>query len=233
MPIDPLRPHVCRPRSPARRIRTPMTMTALASRRSPSRHSPPSRLAAVVVTFFLTAVVAMLGVWAADPAAAHDALVSSDPANGATVVTAPDRVTLTLDEPALAIGTTLRVIGPGGDVQSGGPHLVNSTVTQELAPGIPAGGYRIAWRVTSVDGHPVSGELSFTASAANPRAPSPSASSSSSSSSTTPAAIAVTPTSGGSTTWVRVIGVVVLVLLAGGGALWLSRRLSRRGAATR
>lgn len=196
----------------------------------PSRPSRPSRLATVVVALCTVAVVAVLGLVAAAPASAHDALVSSDPANGATVATPPDRVTLTFDQPALAIGTTLRVIGPGGDVQSGAPRLVDSTVTQELAPGIPAGSYRIAWRVTSTDGHPVSGELTFTASAANPRAPSASPSAS-------PLAVSATaaggqPGPGGSTARVVVLVVIVLVLL-GGGALGLGRRFSRRGAARR
>lgn len=190
----------------------------------------PSALTAVVVALCVMATAVVLGVLAAAPASAHDTLLSTDPPNGATVATAPDRVTLTFDEPAVVIGTTVRVIGPDGDVQSGAPRLVDSTVTQELTPGTPAGSYRIAWRATSADGHPVSGELTFTAAAPNPRAaptnPPPTAGS--------PAA--TTPTAGGApSTWVWVI-VVMLVLVGGGVAFLLRRRrltINRPGATSR
>lgn len=198
------------------------------ARPGPRRTVPtPARpFLTTVAVLCVTAVVAILGLLTAGPASAHDVLVSTDPADGATVATAPDAVTLTFAQPALAIGTTLRVTGPGGDVQSGAPRLVDDVVTQRLAPGIPAGSYRIAWRVTSADGHPVSGQLSFTASAANPRAPS-----SSPSSSPSPTARAVvestsaTPGSG-PTTWLWVV--LVAVLVAGAGVLWLSRRGAAR-----
>ena len=41
----------------------------------------------------------------AGPASAHDVLRSTNPADGAVVDRLPDRVVLTFDEPALAIGT--------------------------------------------------------------------------------------------------------------------------------
>lgn len=179
-----------------------------------------------VAALCVTAVVAILGLLTAGPASAHDALVSTDPADGATVATAPDAVTLTFAEPALAIGTTLRVTGPGGDVQSGAPRLVDDIVTQSLAAGIPAGIYRIAWRVTSADGHPVSGQLSFTASAANPRAPSSSPSSSPPPTASAVAGSTSATTGSGPTTWLWVV--LVAVLVAGAGVLWLSRRGAAR-----
>jgi len=193
-----------------------MTLSRRGLRRAPLTARP----ALAVVIALCTAVVALLGLLTAAPASAHDALVSTDPANGATVATAPDRVTLTFDEPALAIGTTLRVIGPAGDVQSGAPRLVDSTVTQELAPGIPAGSYRIAWRVTSADGHPVSGELTFTASASNPRSPS------SNPPPTRAAAVtASAATSSGMSIWLWVVLAAVVVGLGSAGVLWFSRRV--------
>jgi hypothetical protein len=42
-------------------------------------------------------------------------------------------------------------------------RLAENTVSQDLQPGAPAGSYTVAWRVTSADGHPVSGAFSFTA----------------------------------------------------------------------
>lgn len=173
----------------------------------------------------VAAVAVLLGLWAAAPASAHDALVSADPADGAAVAAAPDAVTLTFDAPALGIGTTLRVIGPGGDVQSGPPRLVDDTVTQDLAPGIPAGRYRIAWRVSSADGHPVSGELSFTASAPNPRAPSTPSPTAEGATGAPTAAVA--GSGGSSSTWIWVVLGVVVVLVGGGLVV------SRRGAGRR
>ncbi len=126
------------------------------------RRSPAVRLVLGALV-----VVGALGAPAvtATPASAHDVLISTAPAANATVATVPAEVTLTFDEPAVAVGATIRVSGPAGDVQSGTPRLVDRSVTQDVAAGSPAGTYRVAWRVTSADGHPVTGEFSFTATA--------------------------------------------------------------------
>ena len=119
-------------------------------------------LAATVVTLIATAV----------PASAHDVLRSTNPADGAVVDRLPDRVVLTFDEPALAIGTEVVVTGPAGPVSDGQPRLVDAEVRQPVRAG-PAGRYTVLWRVTSADGHPVSGTFAFTTqqgSAASPTA---------------------------------------------------------------
>jgi methionine-rich copper-binding protein CopC len=109
----------------------------------------------------------------AAPAAAHDELVSSSPADQSRIARTPAEIVLTFDEPAIAMGTRLVVTGPGGEVQQGAPRLVDRTVTQSLAPGAPAGAYTVDWRVTSADGHPVSGVLRFSAAAAGVDQPGP------------------------------------------------------------
>lgn len=97
---------------------------------------------------------------------AHNSLQSTDPADGSTLATPPTHVTLTFDEPAQALGTEIVVLGPDGStVSTGTVELVDSTVAQALAADLPAGAYTVQWRVTSADGHPLSGELSFTAEA--------------------------------------------------------------------
>ncbi len=55
----------------------------------------------------LLGVPALLGVLllGAGAAQAHNSLQSTDPADGSTVATAPERVTLTFDEPAQSLGT--------------------------------------------------------------------------------------------------------------------------------
>jgi methionine-rich copper-binding protein CopC len=166
-----------------------------------------------VLVSILGAVVT-LAVTAA-PAAAHNALVSTAPAAGARLAQPPGAVVLTFDEPALALGTAIVVTDPSGqEIQSGPPDLVDNTVTQPLRAGAPAGPYTVVWRVTSADGHPISGRLAFAADA-----PAASSGVDPASATTTPPATAAPsgPGAGGSA-WVGLLGGlavlgVVLVLL--------------------
>ena len=81
----------------------------------------------------------------------------------------PARVTLVFDKPALALGTTIEVQGPHGPKPSGTPCWLNSTVSEAIRAGAPAGAYVVRWRVTSADGHPISGSFAFTARASGGR----------------------------------------------------------------
>lgn len=101
-------------------------------------------------------------------AEAHDDLIETSPTDRSTTAVVPAQVTLTFGQPALAVGTIVIVTGPAGQVQTGAAVLVDSTVTEHLRPGSPAGRYTVAWRVSSADGHPVSGQFSFTASTPSP-----------------------------------------------------------------
>ena len=131
----------------------------------------PARAVAEVLATVLSAVAVTL-IATAVPASAHDVLRSTNPADGTVVDRLPDRVVLTFDEPALAIGTEVVVTGPAGPVSDGQPQLVDAEVRQPVRAG-PAGRYTVLWRVTSADGHPVSGTFAFTTqqgSAASPTA---------------------------------------------------------------
>lgn len=128
------------------------------------RRAAGSTIGRVVAAVGAVGALALLG---APAAQAHNTLRASDPADGATVAFAPDRVTLTFDMPATAIGTEVVVTAADGRVVSTGPaELVDATVAQPLAGDLPAGAYAVAWRVTSADGHPIEGTLGFTATAA-------------------------------------------------------------------
>jgi methionine-rich copper-binding protein CopC len=105
----------------------------------------------------------VLPVLTAGPAAAHDRLESTDPADGSTVDVAPDAVVLTMSSAPLALGTQVQVTGPAGVVSTGEPQIVDETVTQPLGESRAAGRYEVQWRVTSSDGHPISGSYTFTA----------------------------------------------------------------------
>lgn len=100
------------------------------------------------------------------PASAHNALVRTVPANGAIVGQVPGAIRLVFNEPALKLGTQILVTGPNGRVDQGEVQLVDTEVRQAIGPNAPAGHYTVRWRVTSDDGHPVTGEFGFTADAA-------------------------------------------------------------------
>lgn len=176
----------------------------------------------------LAAGALMMG--AASTAEAHDSLLGTSPAAGSTTVVVPARVTLTLSEPALAVGTIVIVTGPAGPVQRGKPALVDNTITQRLQPGSPAGAYTVTWRATSSDGHPVSGRFSFTAAKASPGGSTtattpaipatPTTSAPSTAPTTSAAAIPASPapavaTGGTSALWGLLAGGLVVLLLLG------------------
>ena len=96
------------------------------------------------------------------PAYAHVQLVSSTPGDGAAVSTAPGEVVLRFSE-AVRTPAYVVVSGPGGSrLDDGSAEVVDNTVSEELTPISEPGEYTVAYRIVSVDGHPVTGELSFT-----------------------------------------------------------------------
>ncbi|MGI3786226.1 MAG: copper resistance CopC family protein [Janthinobacterium lividum] len=124
--------------------------------------APPSRLRTAAAAIGAGLVLALV----AAPAYAHDELRSSSPADGATVATPPSQVVLTFEEPPVSLGAQVVVTGPDGPVSSGAPRLDGDDVIADVQPQTPAGRYTVQWRVTSDDGHPVSGTFAFTAQAA-------------------------------------------------------------------
>ena len=117
--------------------------------------------AGAAAVLLLTALAVLLG---AAPAQAHDYLVSSTPAAGSTITTAPERVTLTFDAAVLNTGNgsdVLTVTGPGGKhFETACPVVRNDDVSAAVRLG-PAGSYTVSWRVVSADGHPVADSLRF------------------------------------------------------------------------
>ena len=60
----------------------------------------------------------------------------------------------------------LHALDAGQYLVDGAPVLVDDTVTQPLVADRPAGTYTVQWRVTSSDGHPISGTFTFEAATA-------------------------------------------------------------------
>jgi copper transport protein len=98
------------------------------------------------------------------PASAHAGLVSSEPANGATVATAPDAITMTFTEPPDASLSVVSVLGAGGTpIAAGSPERIGATGLRVALPSrLSDGVYTVDWRVVSAaDGHLTAGVIAF------------------------------------------------------------------------
>ncbi|MFN8073966.1 MAG: copper resistance protein CopC [Kineosporiaceae bacterium] len=101
----------------------------------------------------------------AGPALAHDAVVRTSPAAGAWLPARPGQVRLTFVQPPVELGAAMAVTGPdGARVLAGAARVEGADLVGELTAaggGSPAeGAYTVVWRVTSADGHPLSGRFS-------------------------------------------------------------------------
>ncbi len=102
----------------------------------------------------------------AGPAAAHDELVGSTPADDATVPTAPTEVVLEFNNPVQTdFGQVAVLDETGAHHEESDPEIVGRTVTQAV-DALGAGVYEISYRVGSSDAHPISGTLTFTVTGA-------------------------------------------------------------------
>jgi copper resistance protein C len=151
-----------------------------------------------LLTTALATAVVLVGA-GTGTAAAHDVLVGSAPAAAATVDAAPAAVTLEFSQAPQPLGARVVVTGPGGtSAANGAVQVRDRTVVQPLVDRLPAGSYLVDWRITSADGHPLTGTVPFTVAGD----PSPAVASTSSS--------AATPESGSPVLWLAV-GAVIAV----------------------
>ena len=101
----------------------------------------------------------------ATPAQAHDELVSSYPEAGSTITGSPAEITLSFSGELIAgmQSAAVEVIAPDGqDIATDAPSEDGTSITQHLAPNPPAGLFTVRWKVVSSDGHPISGEYTYT-----------------------------------------------------------------------
>lgn len=97
------------------------------------------------------------------PAGAHAALSSCDPPVGAALDAGPDRVSATFNEELQSAFAAMTLVGPDGNLWStGNPEVRGNVVGIAVRPLGPSGSYTANYRVTSTDGHVVSGSWSFT-----------------------------------------------------------------------
>jgi copper transport protein len=120
------------------------------------------------------AVGAVLGVllalgWPAGPAAAHAALVSTDPAQSSVLVEAPNQVELTFTEAVSPVRERIQVIAPDGSrADEGEPTAIGARLVIPLRPGGADGTYLVSFRVISADSHPVAGTFTYSVGAPSP-----------------------------------------------------------------
>jgi hypothetical protein len=167
-------------------------------------------VAAVGTVFALTA----------PPASAHAALTGASPAKDATVA-APSEIVLTYSDP-IRLPRVVLTDAADKQYQAGRPRAVDNKVTQAVTGALPNGEYTVGWRVVSADGHPVSGTYTFTVKGspggARPAAPAPS---------TTKAASS--QDSGGSSGWLWIGLIALVVAVAAGAVAWLRRSSTPEG----
>jgi copper transport protein len=106
--------------------------------------------------------VVLLVLGLASPAAAHAALLSSDPADGSVLERQPEAISLQFTERVTVQPDGIRVVDASGDrIDRGAASAEGATATSPLRDDLPDGTYVVSWRVVSADGHPVRGAFTF------------------------------------------------------------------------
>ena len=104
---------------------------------------------------------------ATPPASAHSELLDSTPSDGQVVRELPDEVELTFNQDIAPDFATVTAAPLGSDAQGtrlevavDGP-LITADVPTSLRSDADAGDWQVSYRVTSADGHPISGRVRF------------------------------------------------------------------------
>lgn len=105
-------------------------------------------------------LIAVLSAAPLASAAAHTELVSSDPADGATLKRAPLDVTIRFSEPPLETGLAVVSEGPSGR-ETLSADVRGNAVVARWPRTAGSGDYRVTYRVVADDGHPITGSTSF------------------------------------------------------------------------
>ena len=161
---------------------------------------------------FIAALVAALALAGAPVASAHAVRIATDPADKAALAHGPQRVSATFNEQLQPQFAAMTVVGPDANLwSSGDPQVQGAVISVGVRPLGPAGTYTVNYRVTSADGHPVSGSWSFQLTVAASGTPGPSA------------ARQADLSGGGIPVWPFLVAGALII---GGGILWTVRRKS-------
>lgn len=199
---------------------------------APRRSLPRVGRAVAVLVVTLSA---LLG-WGAAGAQAHSGVRTIEPADGSVLSVPPPEIKLTFTENVLKGTAQMRLTGPAGattlTVTTDG-----TAISSPMPDGASSGEYTVLWRVTSADGHPISGKFGFTVIGQNvastpASAPTPAASPAATPAATPADTAAPTmpppaePGNSDNSTKVIIAVAAVLAALAGIGGLWARSRRS-------
>jgi copper resistance protein C len=165
-----------------------------------------NRLLATLVLGISLIVTAVAG---AGAASAHATRIATDPVENTELSQAPQKVSATFNETLQPQFAAMTVVGPDGNLWStGDPKVDGAVLSVGVRPLGPSGTYTVNYRVTSADGHVVSGSWSFRLAVSGTGTPGPSASTS-------------TPADDGIPVWPFFVAAGVIVAA---GAFWAVRR---------
>ena len=162
-------------------------------------------LVAIVATLLVAMALAGAGI-----ASAHAVRIATDPSRWRRAGPGPQRVSATFNEELQPQFAAMTVVGPDGNLWStGDPQVEGAVISVGVRPLGPAGTYTVNYRVTSADGHPVSGSWSFRLTMASTGTPGP------------PAAKQADTSGGGIPVWPFLVAGALVI---GGGIWWTARR---------
>ncbi|MFI6064280.1 copper resistance protein CopC [Micromonospora sp. NPDC051227] len=183
---------------------------------------PPSRRTSVRLGAAVLAVLVAVLI-PAGPAWAHNSLKTATPARDATVPSAPTEVTLEFMQRIDPVFTTIVLTDAAKrKLPTGEPVVTGAKTTVQVTDTLPNGTYTVAYRVVSVDGHPVQGSYPFTVAD-----PTSSAAPVANGSASAPTPSVAAQSGGGPSVAVLVAAsALALLVLLTAGLLW--RRAARR-----
>ena len=114
-------------------------------------------MGARVLVLLGAVLISMAGaLFLAPGASAHSVLLSASPADGSSLSKAPSAVVLTFNEAIQSTTMEVAVTASSGvTVTREKATAYGAVITQQLPANLPNDDYTVAYRVISVDGHPV------------------------------------------------------------------------------
>jgi methionine-rich copper-binding protein CopC len=163
----------------------------------------------LLATLLLAVSLTVMAVAGVGVASAHATRVATDPVESSELSQAPQKVSATFNEALQPQFAAMTVVGPDGNLWStGDPTVDGAVISVGVRPLGPSGAYTVNYRVTSADGHVVSGSWSFRLTVASTGTPGPLAST-------------TNPSGEGIPVWPFFVAAGVIVA---GGAFWAVRR---------
>lgn len=163
----------------------------------------------LVASLMLIIGFAIAAVGEAGVASAHATRIATDPVENSELTQSPAQVSAMFNEALQPQFAAMTVVGPDGNLWSTGePKVDGAVISVGVRPLGPSGTYTVNYRVTSADGHVVSGSWAFRLAVSGTGTPGPSASSG-------------TPAGDGVPVWPFFVAAGLIVA---GGAVWAVRR---------